>query len=68
MNWEVVILAVHAVLIVALIGQCCFLQEVDPNVENDDIGGNDGMDSLFSELSNAIPGIDEAMSFAEMLK
>ena len=65
------LLAVHAVfqhLIVALIGQCCFLQEVDPNVENDDIGGNDGMDSLFSELSNAIPGIDEAMSFAEMLK
>ncbi|GKU88283.1 hypothetical protein SLEP1_g2565 [Rubroshorea leprosula] len=26
------------------------------------------MDSLFSELANAIPGIDEAMSFAEMLK
>ncbi|KAJ4831302.1 hypothetical protein Tsubulata_020404 [Turnera subulata] len=25
------------------------------------------MDSLFSELANAIPGIDEAMSFAEML-
>ncbi|KAJ6675453.1 ATPASE [Salix viminalis] len=37
-------------------------------LRNDDIGGNDGMDSLFSELSNAIPGIDEAMSFAEMLK
>ncbi|KAJ6722834.1 ATPASE [Salix koriyanagi] len=45
-----------------------YAMEVDPNVENDDIGGNDGMDSLFSELSNAIPGIDEAMSFAEMLK
>ncbi|PKI56930.1 hypothetical protein CRG98_022665 [Punica granatum] len=26
------------------------------------------MDSLVSELANAIPGIDEAMSFAEMLK
>ncbi|KAF2311132.1 hypothetical protein GH714_019645 [Hevea brasiliensis] len=42
--------------------------EVDPNVDNDEIGGNDGMDSVFSELANAIPGIDEAMSFAEMLK
>ncbi|KAF9668891.1 hypothetical protein SADUNF_Sadunf14G0050700 [Salix dunnii] len=48
--------------------EAVFEEEVDPNVENDDIGGNDGMDSLFSELSNAIPGIDEAMSFAEMLK
>ncbi|KAJ6390898.1 hypothetical protein OIU77_024994 [Salix suchowensis] len=45
-----------------------YAMEVDPNVENDDIGGNEGMDSLFSELANAIPGIDEAMSFAEMLK
>ncbi|KAF2315358.1 hypothetical protein GH714_038917 [Hevea brasiliensis] len=44
------------------------LMEVDPNVENEDVGGNDGMDSVFSELANAIPGIDEAMSFAEMLK
>lgn len=32
------------------------------------MGGNDGMDTVFSELANAIPGIDEAMSFAEMLK
>lgn len=32
------------------------------------MGGNDGMDNLFSDLANAIPGIDEAMSFAEMLK
>lgn len=41
---------------------------MDPNVENEDISANEGMDSLFSELSSAIPGIDEAMSFAEMLK
>ncbi|KAH0993561.1 hypothetical protein GBA52_005044 [Prunus armeniaca] len=27
-----------------------------------------GMDNLFSELANAIPRIDEAMSFAEMLR
>lgn len=41
---------------------------MDPNVESEDVGSSDGMDSLFSELANAIPGIDEAMSFAEMLK
>ncbi|KAF5744341.1 P-loop containing nucleoside triphosphate hydrolases superfamily protein isoform 1 [Tripterygium wilfordii] len=46
-----------------------YAMEVDPTVENEDMGNNnDGIDSLFSELSNAIPGIDEAMSFAEMLK
>lgn len=42
--------------------------EVDPNVEQEDLGSSEGMDSLVSELANAIPGIDEAMSFAEMLK
>jgi arsenite-transporting ATPase len=46
----------------------CFSQEVDPTVETDDMAGTDGMDGLFSDLANAIPGIDEAMSFAEMLK
>lgn len=44
-----------------------YAMEVDPNVEHEDFGG-DGMDGLVSELANAIPGIDEAMSFAEMLK
>lgn len=41
---------------------------MDPTVETDDLAGPEGMDSLFSDLANAIPGIDEAMSFAEMLK
>lgn len=36
-------------------------------MENEEVGP-EGMDGLFSELANAIPGIDEAMSFAEMLK
>ncbi|XP_031394741.1 ATPase ARSA2 [Punica granatum] len=45
-----------------------YAMEVDPNVEHEDVGGPEGMDSLVSELANAIPGIDEAMSFAEMLK
>ncbi|VFQ61987.1 unnamed protein product [Cuscuta campestris] len=42
-----------------------YAMEVDPNVEHED---TDGMDGFLSEVANAIPGIDEAMSFAEMLK
>lgn len=30
--------------------------------------GAEGMDGFLSDLANSIPGIDEAMSFAEMLK
>ncbi|KAJ8632295.1 hypothetical protein MRB53_025631 [Persea americana] len=45
-----------------------YAMEVDPNVENDDLPDVEGMDSFLSDLANAIPGIDEAMSFAEMLK
>ncbi|KAJ1426862.1 P-loop containing nucleoside triphosphate hydrolase [Sesbania bispinosa] len=45
-----------------------YAMEVDPTVENDDMGRYEGMDSLFSDIAGAIPGIDEAMSFAEMLK
>lgn len=44
------------------------LKEVDPNTENEDTLSADGMDNFLSELANAVPGIDEAMSFAEMLK
>ena len=36
-------------------------------MENEDFSG-EGQENLVSELANAIPGIDEAMSFAEMLK
>jgi arsenite/tail-anchored protein-transporting ATPase len=43
------------------------LQEIDPKVENDDLS-SEGMEGFLSELTNAIPGVDEAMSFAEMLK
>ncbi|KAL4188146.1 hypothetical protein AMTRI_Chr09g22470 [Amborella trichopoda] len=45
-----------------------YAMEVDPNVEKDELPNVEGMDSFISELTNAIPGIDEAMSFAEMLK
>ncbi|KAI7984436.1 Receptor-like protein kinase ANXUR1 [Camellia lanceoleosa] len=41
--------------------------EVDPSMENEEALGTDGMDGFLSDLANAIPGIDEAMSFAEML-
>lgn len=37
-------------------------------MEHEDVGNSDGMDSMFSELAYAIHGIDEAMSFVEMLK
>ncbi|GER57474.1 ATPase ASNA1 homolog [Striga asiatica] len=43
-------------------------KEVDPNVEHEDSLGSDATDGFMSELANSIPGIDEAMSFAEMLK
>lgn len=45
-----------------------YAMEVDPTVEHEDTMGVDGMDGFLSDLANAIPGIDEAMSFAEMLK
>eukprot|EP00899_Mesostigma_viride_P012041 jgi/Mesvir1/20838/Mv07931-RA.1 len=43
--------------------------EIDPSMDEDAVdflGG--GADGLMSDLVGAIPGIDEAMSFAEMLK
>ncbi|XP_019233646.1 PREDICTED: ATPase GET3-like [Nicotiana attenuata] len=44
-----------------------YAMEVDPTIENEE-GGSEGVDGFFSDLANAVPGIDEAMSFAEMLK
>ncbi|KAK1380138.1 ATPase [Heracleum sosnowskyi] len=45
-----------------------YAMEVDPTVEHEDEVDMDGMNGFISDLSNAIPGIDEAMSFGEMLK
>lgn len=45
-----------------------YAMEIDPTVEKEDTVSSDGMDDFLSDLTNAIPGIDEAMSFAEMLK
>lgn len=49
--------------------QNLYAMEVDPTVESDeeDQGGLLGMGSM-AELANAIPGMDEAMSFGEMMK
>lgn len=56
-----------------------FVMEIDPNVEMDDAtsesvantsdgGMADTMNSFMKDLSTSIPGIDEAMSFAELMK
>lgn len=45
-----------------------FAMEVDPKVESEDLENLAGEGSAISELASSIPGIDEAMSFAEMLK
>eukprot|EP00271_Cylindrocystis_brebissonii_P014523 TRINITY_DN35898_c0_g1_i1.p1 TRINITY_DN35898_c0_g1~~TRINITY_DN35898_c0_g1_i1.p1 ORF type:complete len:384 (+),score=84.15 TRINITY_DN35898_c0_g1_i1:322-1473(+) len=45
-----------------------YAMEVDPKVDSDELDTIAGRGSAISELANAIPGIDEAMSFAEMLK
>jgi arsenite-transporting ATPase len=49
-----------------------FAMEVDPKVEESEElleqQMEEGVGSFVSELANAIPGVDEAMSFAEMLK
>lgn len=37
-------------------------------MEHEDSLGSDMTDGFMSDLTNSIPGIDEAMSFAEMLK
>ncbi|KAG6434442.1 hypothetical protein SASPL_106078 [Salvia splendens] len=45
-----------------------YAMEVDPNVDNEENLSSDGADGFMSDLTNSIPGIDEAMSFGEMLK
>ncbi|KAG1654149.1 hypothetical protein FOA52_002586, partial [Chlamydomonas sp. UWO 241] len=46
-----------------------YAMEVDPNPETGDTEGLDwAQDGFLSELAGSIPGIDEAMSFAEVMK
>lgn len=46
-----------------------YAMEIDPNIEvPEEFSQDSSSKSLFQELSGAIPGIDEAMSFAEVMK
>jgi len=46
-----------------------YAMEIDPTIEvPDDMSGDESTKSMFQELTAAIPGIDEAMSFAEVMK
>ena len=45
------------------------IQEVDPNPDTGDMEQLEwAQDSFLTELAGSIPGIDEAMSFAEVMK
>ena len=48
-----------------------FCMEIDPKMEVADLqeeGAPAGMSGLFQDLTQSIPGIDEAMGFAEIMK
>jgi len=46
-----------------------FALEIDPTIETDDIDFLKGQDNSFiQDLAYSVPGIDEAMSFAEVMK
>jgi arsenite-transporting ATPase len=52
-----------------------FCMEIDPKMEVEDLqgdgtddGGMGSMGSMFQDLTQSIPGIDEAMGFAEIMK
>jgi len=45
-----------------------FAMEIDPTIEIETGDVLEGATSIFSELASSIPGIDEAMSFAELMK
>lgn len=45
-----------------------YAMEIDPTLELESGDVLDSNQSLFSELASSIPGIDEAMSFAELMK
>lgn len=47
---------------------CWREQEIDPNPESQRLGTGDEEGSFLADLAGSIPGIDEAMSFAEVMR
>ncbi|KAK5776029.1 hypothetical protein PVK06_043987 [Gossypium arboreum] len=45
-----------------------FAMEVDPTSEDENVGGGEGMDSLFSDLANAIPVVGYKIKFLELVQ
>lgn len=48
-----------------------YAMEIDPTMDEDDVVpefGNEAARGIMSDLMTSIPGIDEAMSFAELMK
>ena len=46
-----------------------FCQEVDPSPDTEDLESlEEGAGSFLTDLAGSIPGIDEAMSFAEVMR
>lgn len=44
------------------------MQEIDPTPEQTDLAELDSGPNFLSDLTSSIPGIDEAMSFAEVMR
>lgn len=61
------LLLCRRLLLISLRAKCA-AQEVDPNPQTAELARLEGSAGMLSELAGAIPGIDEAMSFAEVLK
>eukprot|EP00742_Colponemidia_sp_Colp-10_P001206 GILJ01001299.1.p1 GENE.GILJ01001299.1~~GILJ01001299.1.p1 ORF type:complete len:346 (+),score=76.73 GILJ01001299.1:38-1039(+) len=49
-----------------------YAMEIDPTVETENhaamFSGDEGLQSMFTDMASSLPGIDEAMSFGELMK